>query len=443
MTIQKIYEKLSVVIPAYNEADRFEYVLGEVLKVPEVSEAIFVDDGSSDDTEEKIKPFLKDNPRLVYLRHRQNKGKGAALKSGIKKARNEVILFLDADLKNITARKIKIIAMPVLTDQVDVSRGSFRRKRGRVTEYAVKPMMKILFPEIYFEQPISGQICAKKSFLETLDFEDKYGVDIGILFDAINSGQRIVEVDIGKLDHKANPEENIAEMSRQVLETMIKKAGLIQHKYKMVVFTLDNTLIQKDSLRFIFEKLKLTSEFEVLSEKLRKEEIAFPEFATSVASLLKGVSAEKISKICDKVPLAKYAPEVITALKKRKYRVAILSSNFSPIVLPLAKRLGIDLVDCIYLEGSDDVLKGKISAPSRERWFTEGLEKAFQRGLNRILRKTELKCSEAIAVANSSKALPLIKAAGLGIAYRPSNSELKDHASKTISLLPELLAIIE
>lgn len=439
---QEVERKFSIIIPAYNEGRRFEKVVSEALKIPAASEVVFVDDGSTDDTEESARMFATEK-KFVYVRHKKNKGKGAALKTGLKKARNEIVLFLDADLMNITAAKILKIARPVLNDEVDLSRGSFRRKRGRVTEYAVKPMMKILFPDMYFEQPISGQICAKKNFLANINFESKYGVDIGILFDAIEASQRIVEVDIGKLSHKANSEENIAEMSRQVLETMIKKAGLIQHKYKLVVFTLDNTLVQKDTLKLIFHKLHLAKEYDSLRGEFEKQSIDFKEFALKTAELLKGFPSEKVEKICNELPLARYSEQVVAALKKRKYQVAIISSNFSPIVIPLAKRLGVDLYDCIYIEKDANNIIKKISKASMSRWLDEDLEKSFQSAFSGIIRKAKIRSLETIIVANSEKCLPLLGKVGLAVAYKPKDKTLRENANKTISVLPELLAIIE
>ncbi|MFA7254082.1 MAG: HAD-IB family phosphatase [Patescibacteria group bacterium] len=440
--INQKYAVFSAVVPAYNEAKRFPKVLKELLKINNLGELIFVDDGSTDETEATIKKFS--DPRLKYIRHSQNKGKGAALKTGVHAAKNKVILFLDADLRNITATKIMKITKPVLLEAVDLSRGKFHRTRGRVTEYAVKPLMKILFPEVYFEQPISGQICGKRDFLKGLDYESKYGVDIGILFDAIESGQRIIEVDIGKIEHRANSEEDIAEMSRQVLETMIKKAGLIQHKYKLVVFTLDNTLVRKDTLEYVFEKQGRLSQYSQLKSKFLDSKLSFAEYADSIAKLFTGLSDDTIVSICNSIPLVDYAPEVINALKKRKYQVAIVSSSFSPIVVAIANRLGIDILDCIYLDRDEGgKYLGSISVASRERWLDHPLEESFKKGFIGITRKIGAKSSETIMVANSPKALPLINSAGLGVAFSPDGGVLKDEADKTINVLAELLAIVE
>lgn len=438
----RLYKEFTAVVPAYNEAQRFGKVVTNLLKIKELKQLIFVDDGSTDDTAEKVKVFASD-PRFIYLKHSRNKGKGSALKTGVNKAKTEVILFLDADLENITPLKIKNIINPVLTDEVDVSRGAFRRARGRVTEYAVKPMMNILFPDLYFKQPISGQVCAKKSFLKTLDFESNYGVDIGILFDAIQAGQRIVEVDIGFLEHRKNAEADIAKMSEQVLSTMIKKAGLIQHKYKLVVFTLDDTLIKSQEINKLFKKLGIFKEVESIREDFNEDKISFEQYLIRLAATFKDIAVAKLEEVGKGIKFENYAPEVVKAVQKRKYQVAILSSHFSPVVKLIASKLGVENVDCIKLIEKNGVFTGEIAKESKNHWVGKDDQQAFMESFLKVKNRAKVRSRETIMVANSDKAIPLLEKVGLGIAYKPKNAELKAIAEKTIHVLPELLAIIE
>ncbi len=437
-----VYDNFTVVIPAFNEGKTAANVISEVLKIKEVSELIFVNDGSDDDTEKRIQKFLK-NSRFIYLKHSRNKGKGLALRSGIKKSKNEVILLLDADLKNITALKIRKIALPVLRGEVDFSRGSFDLARGRVTEIAVKPMMKILFPDLYFNQPISGQVCAKKQFLESVNLENRWGVDIGILLDAIEAGQRIVEVNIGRLEHKAQTDQEKAEMAEQVMETMIRKAGLIQRKYRLIIFVLDETLINPGSVKQIYEKLGIILPLEKIQALYEKKKITYREWMTKRAALYLGLKKVAVEEFCQNVPLVQYAPEVIKALQKRKCQIAIISSIFSSIVEPLAKRLGVDIVDCAFLEQKNGKFTGKITPRSIEKWVDVDLDIALSNTLPRILAKTKVKPSEVLLIANSPQCIDIMQKVGFSIAYRPKDKILREIADKTISILPEILAIIE
>lgn len=440
--IKLVYEKLSVVIPSYNEAKTVGHVVGEVLKLGEVDELILVDDGSKDTTTKKIEKFKKDE-RFKYIKHAKNEGKGVALKTGIKASTNDVILLLDADLKNITAQKIKNIFMPVLEDKVDVSRASFSLSRGRVTEIAVKPMMKILFPDIELEQPITGQVCAKKEFLERIDLENRWGVDIGILLDAMQEGQRIKEVNIGKLEHKAQSMEEKAEMARQVLETMIKKTGLIHHKYKMVVFTFDKTLIQKSTLRRIYQKLGIYQEIFSLYQGYMKNDINFSKYLTKAARLFKGKRITDIEEICNSLPVQDYSSEVVSSLKHRKYQVALVSNIFLPIVEPFCKKLGITAYDAVGLEQKNGILTGNITTESKDKWFTKEQDEAFKKSFQRVLIKTRVKAVETIMVANAIGWKTVLGIVGMALAYKPEQKELKEYVDKTIHVLPELLALVE
>jgi glucosyl-3-phosphoglycerate synthase len=435
------YSKFSAVIPSYNENPRFIKVILELFKIPELDELIFVDDGSRDGTEEAVERFLDDS-RFKYIKLAKNRGKGKALKTGVQNAQNEVILFLDADLGNITSEKIFKIVKPVLSDKVDMARGSFTMKRGRVTEFAVKPMMEILFPSVYFDQPISGQICAKKSFLSQVEFIGRYGVDIGILFDAIESGQRIIEVNIGHLEHKSNSAEIKKEMSRQVLETMISRAGLIRHKYKLVLFTLDDTLIHNHSFEKLLTRLGINEKFLENSNLFEKNKITAKEYFKKNARLFLDMKVSTVEELCSVLPIVRYAEEVIKALVRRKYKVIIISSNFSPIVESYAKRLGVHSWTSVKLESKKGKYTGNISKKSVD-WLNDNIDEGYLKAFQKYLHSQRIRLAETIMVAGNKKSISMFKTVGLSVAYKPKEKELKEAADKTIHVLAELLAIIE
>lgn len=85
--------RVSIVIPAYNEANSISAILTELKTLPEINEIIVVDDNSHDGTTEKVTAF----PDVRLIRHPYNMGNGAAVKSGIRAATGDVILLLDGD----------------------------------------------------------------------------------------------------------------------------------------------------------------------------------------------------------------------------------------------------------------------------------------------------------------------------------------------------------
>lgn len=98
-------KNLEVVIPAYNEEERVKNVIEVLKKSLLVDKVIVVDDGSKDATFEEARRAGAD----VILRHSENRGKGAALQSGIEKVKGSVFLIVDADLRNFKEEHIDIL----------------------------------------------------------------------------------------------------------------------------------------------------------------------------------------------------------------------------------------------------------------------------------------------------------------------------------------------
>jgi glycosyltransferase involved in cell wall biosynthesis len=130
-------QKLSIVIPVFNEAKTIEKVLDRINEcVAEVHEIVVVDDASVDETAELVTKRAGVDPRVRLLRHSQNSGKTAALRTGFAAVTGDLVVIQDADLEYDPADIPDLIA-PILDDRGDVSLGSrFMVKRaGRVLYY--------------------------------------------------------------------------------------------------------------------------------------------------------------------------------------------------------------------------------------------------------------------------------------------------------------------
>lgn len=216
----KKYQKVSVIIPAYNEEDTVAKVVQVVRNVSFVDEIIVVNDGSSDKTEEEA---IKAG--AIVINHETNKGKGEALYTGYKQAECDVIAFIDADIYNLTSKKVESMIMPILLGDAEITKTKFSRVSGRVTELTAKPLLNFFFPEISFEQPLSGQFAARKSTLRKINFEKDYGVDVGIVIDADVLGISIMEIDIGEIEHDMSPLSDLNLMANEVVRTIISRAN--------------------------------------------------------------------------------------------------------------------------------------------------------------------------------------------------------------------------
>lgn len=121
--------KLSIIIPAYNEGNTIHLILNKIKAVNLIEdiqkEVIIVNDFSTDNTEEAIFTYQRDNPEIPisYYKHEFNKGKGAALHTGIAKANGEYLIIQDADLEYDPAEYNDLLR-PVCAGFADVVYGS-------------------------------------------------------------------------------------------------------------------------------------------------------------------------------------------------------------------------------------------------------------------------------------------------------------------------------
>jgi glycosyltransferase involved in cell wall biosynthesis len=120
---------LSIIIPAYNEARTIHYILNKINAVNLIAnyqkEIIIVNDCSSDNTEQVILEYKALNPQLTinYYKHEFNKGKGAALHTGIKEAKGDLIVIQDADLE-YDPNEYNLLLKPIVDGFADVVYGS-------------------------------------------------------------------------------------------------------------------------------------------------------------------------------------------------------------------------------------------------------------------------------------------------------------------------------
>ena len=193
--------KLSVLMPAYNEAATVERVVEAVLKTPHEKEVILVDDGSTDGTRDLVRR-LGQRPGVLALFHDRNMGKGAAVRTALKEATGEIVLIQDCDLE-YDPNQYTLLVDPIEKGQADVVFGS--RSFGSHTSfsfwYVMGNKLVTLATNILFDCYISDmETCykcmrvdaARKLNLRARGFELEPEITGGLL----NLGYQIYEVPI-------------------------------------------------------------------------------------------------------------------------------------------------------------------------------------------------------------------------------------------------------
>jgi glycosyltransferase involved in cell wall biosynthesis len=233
---------LFVIFPARNEGKTIAECVETARKSKFKPEIMVVDGNSGDNTKKEAM-----DAGAIVVRQSKNiyPAKGTAMRDGVKEAIKrgaEQILFLDADIINLTPEWIDLLAEPVIEKACDMSRGYYRRAEydGAVTKLVAKPLSGVFFPEIsHFNQPLSGEICATANLFKTLlkcrDWPDGWGVDIWLLIESAMRDSQITEVYLGTKVHTSRQEYlvdviRLSKMAEQVSLTTFKEAI----KYKRI-----------------------------------------------------------------------------------------------------------------------------------------------------------------------------------------------------------------
>ena len=200
---------LSIIMPAYNEADTIESVVKEVIEsVNGIKkwEILIVDDGSKDSTYKKAKLLEELNGGKVRaLSYNSNKGKGFALKYGFEHSIGDNVVFLDADM-DLPPKQITRFFEIMEDTKADVVVGSKRHPESKVNY----PLKRKLLSEVYFiivktlfnlnvKDTQVGLKLFKREVLEDIMpklLVKRYAFDVELLANAIKKGYKIVEAPV-------------------------------------------------------------------------------------------------------------------------------------------------------------------------------------------------------------------------------------------------------
>ncbi|MGI8810499.1 MAG: glucosyl-3-phosphoglycerate synthase [Acidimicrobiales bacterium] len=225
--------RVSVCVPARNEAATVAGVVAPLMgalagPAALVDEVIVVDDGSTDGTGQMARVL-----GAQVLRRARCPGKGAAMAEAARAATGDIVVFVDADVRNFGLHFVTGLLEPLLADPtVVLVKGTYRRSGnggaggGRVTELLARPLLRRLVPELAFvRQPLAGEVAVRRHALDGLVLEPGYGVEIGMLIDVARrfGPEAVAQVDLGERIHRNRPLEDLAGQADEVLAAVLSR----------------------------------------------------------------------------------------------------------------------------------------------------------------------------------------------------------------------------
>jgi glucosyl-3-phosphoglycerate synthase len=233
---------VSVCLPARNEAATIGPILQrlEPLRSSGIVDQVVVVDGSSDDTAEIARALGAEVHDQETLLPEMGPvlGKGDAMWRSLAVLRGEIVCFLDADSADFGTHYVTGLLGPLVRDErIAFVKGFYRRPfrvgdvtlprgGGRVTELTARPLLNLFYPDLAaVEQPLAGEIAARRELFDRLPFVTGYGVDIALLIDAYAEVglEGLAQVDLKVRQNAHQPLHDLGPMAFAVLQAVASR----------------------------------------------------------------------------------------------------------------------------------------------------------------------------------------------------------------------------
>jgi phosphoserine phosphatase len=211
------------------------------------------------------------------------------------------------------------------------------------------------------------------------------------------------------------------------VDIAIQEDNAFRRNRRLVAFDMDSTLIAAEVIDELAKAAGVGEQVVAITESAMRGEIDFKESLRRRLRLLRGLPADTLAAVAERIPLNEGAERLITNLKRFGYTIAIISGGFTYFGNRLKERLGIDYVFANELEIADGKLTGEVVGD-----IVDATRKAAL--LRKIAEGEHLSLQQVIAVGDGANDLPMLGIAGLGIAYH-AKPVVKKGAGQAISTL--------
>lgn len=244
---------IALCLPTLNEektiAKEIIIIKSELMtRYPLVDEIVVIDSGSTDNTRKIAREYGAEVYKATDILSDLEpfKGKGENLWKALYITNSDIIVYLDADIKNIHHRFVYALVAPlILFDNIKFSKAFYDRPiaigkskirptgGGRVTELVIRPMLSLFFPELtQIMQPLSGEYAGYREIFEKIPFPIGYGVETSMILDIYELWglDVIAQVDLDRRVHRNQDTKALGKMAFVILKTFcnrLEKLGIV------------------------------------------------------------------------------------------------------------------------------------------------------------------------------------------------------------------------
>ena len=221
--------------------------------------------------------------------------------------------------------------------------------------------------------------------------------------------------------------EALSKLTEHDIDVAFQHDNVYRRNRRLVAFDMDSTLIQTEVIDELAKLAGVGDQVAAITEAAMRGELDFQGSFRRRVALLKGLPESQLHQVLQRIPLMDGAERLVSTLQRLGYKTAILSGGFTFVGRELQKRLGIDYLHANELDVVDGVVTGEVRTP-----IVDGPRKAAL--LEQIAASEGLSMEQVIAVGDGANDLPMLRLAGLGIAFR-AKPLVRKGAKQSISKL--------
>lgn len=298
---------ISLCLPTLNEertiAKEIVIMKSELMtRYPLLDEIVVIDSGSTDDTRKiarsyDVTVYQADD---ILPQMERFKGKGENLWKALYVTRGDIIIYIDADIKNIHHRFAYGLLGPLLLgDRIRFTKAFYDRPiaigqnklrptgGGRVTELVTRPLFSMFMPDMtQFLQPLSGEYAGYRSIFEKIPFHIGYGVETGMLIDIHRKWglDVMAQVDLDRRVHKNQDTKALGRMAFVIIKTFLNRMETLE---RMRI----QQQIHDEMIQYQLVRNRLKPENHLLEQHERPPMIEIPEYRQKFSRTTAGEKA--------------------------------------------------------------------------------------------------------------------------------------------------------